>query len=366
MAAPQPVSDKPEVAQQYVAQIALSAALAQAITSLWLATKPLGSPEAMRRFTTGLYALLPQFGAGARTLATDYYRNVRKAAGLADASKIKPVDLPPRPVVDAGLRWALRENAETSRTVRLEAARLLEQVPRGNAPDQMMIRSNAAAVVRPSPQETAAEIEAKILADIQAALQKAVEDVAREQIVQAVEGDDKAIGYRRVARPDACAWCLTLAIRTSTRKGLATDWVNGSGGSISRDAALSTPGADGDVHFGVYKSRAAAGQTPAGSDEVNRYHDHCHCIVEPIFSAADTPPQWVLDTKRFYEDATADSGKGEHLNDFRRALYAKRHGKEPAPPKAPVGPLPATPPAAQVNDLLDRLDAAMATHRPAA
>lgn len=317
MATPQ-VSDKPEVEQQYLAQLAISTAAAQSLASLWGATNPLDSADALARFASGANVLMSQFAGASSSVATDYYRNLRRSAGLADAVRVPQVVIPPPSVVDAGIRWATRE------------------------------RPAEVADVEPIDPGAAA------LADIQAKIQKAIDDAARDWIVQAVEGDDRALGYRRIARPGACYWCLSLAIRSTTRKGLATDWA-GKG----RDVQVSESGAAGDKHYGVYKSRVAAGQTPVGSDEVNTFHDNCHCTVEPIFSAGDMPADWVLEMDRFYADSTEHSAKGQHLNDFRRALNARRRGEEPAAP-APTPITPAAPPADQINAILDRLNAAMA------
>ena len=84
----------------------------------------------------------------------------------------------------------------------------------------------------------AADLEADVLARVERAMEKAVLDVGREQVVEAVRGDELALGFRRVARPGACYWCISLCLRRSTR------------------------GETGDQHLGVYKSRASAGQLP--------------------------------------------------------------------------------------------------------
>lgn len=224
----------------------------------------------MRAFRAGAAALVTQFAQAARVTAIDYYRNLRQSSGIPGVPIIRPVELPPTSMVDAGIDWAMRDFMQKT--------------------------------------------EAEIMAKVEAAMAKAVLDIAREQAVDAVEGDDRALGFRRVTRPDACYWCITLSLRRSTRGG------------------------EGDQHLGVYKSRASAGQLPPNAKgEVNRYHNNCHCSVEPVFAIGDVEmPDWLRDMDRLYEQATANSKSGERLNDFRRALAAVRRGETPGTPQGPT------------------------------
>lgn len=269
MATPR-VSEVPEVQRQYVAQLALSAALVKALRQMWAATSPLNSVGGMRAFRAGVAALVVQFAQAARVMAADYYLNTRAAAGVPGVPAIQTVELPPTSLVDAGIDWAMRDYLDKT--------------------------------------------EAAILAKVEAAMTKAVLDVAREQVVAAVEGDDQALGFRRVARPDACYWCISLCLRRSTRGG------------------------EGDQHLGVYKSRESAGQLPPNpKGEINRYHDNCNCAVEPVFTIGDVEiPNWLREMDDLYERATANSRKGERLNDFRRAIAALRRGETPPRPTGPA------------------------------
>ena len=305
MATPQ-VSENPEVQQQYLAQLALGAAMTQSISALWEASVPMASPEALARFTNGLYVVLGQLVPTSASIAMDYYRNIRRKAGVPGTIKLRPVPAPPRSLVEADVRWATRERPEVS----------------------------------------AADLEAAVLADIQKSITKALDDIARDQTVDAVAGDEKALGFRRVARPDACYWCIVLATRTTTRTAERSDDREG---FVYGD----------ETHFGVYKTRDAAGQLPASAGEVNRYHNDCHCTVEPIFAAADDVPGWVRDMKKLYDDSTVNSAKGQHLNDFRRALTDYRNGVTPPPVEMPMVGSPPVAAAEQIVAILDRLDAAM-------
>lgn len=295
MATPQ-VSENPEVQQNYLAGLALGAAVAEIVSGLWAATMPLESAAAMARFTNGLLIVGEQFGGVAASIGEDYYRNLRREAGVTTTLKLPEPVLPTKAEIDADIAWAMRERDELADDVNATYA--------------------------------------AILVDIQAETEKAVLNVMRTRVVQAVEGDEKALGFRRVCRPDACYWCISQAIRTSTRGGAE--------------------------HFGVYKSRASAGQLPAGASELNRFHTKCKCEVEPVWSPAESIPDWLGDLKTLYADSTVDSAKGESLNDFRKTLTAHRNGEDRPAPAAPVSIPTSNPAAAQIAAILDRLAEATA------
>lgn len=316
MATPQ-VSENPEVQQQYLAQFALAGAVSESVASLWSSLEPLASVANLARFADALFAVAGQFAPASASLAADSYRNVRREAGVARTLALPPIQSLKRIQIDAGVDWAMRERASAGTEV--------------------------------------ADLRAAILADMQAATEKAVLDAGRDLVVQAVEGDERALGFRRIARPDACYWCLTQAFRSTTRRGLAIDW-DGKG----RDPALSEAGADGERHYGVYKSRVAAGQMPKGAKGVNRFHYRCRCTVEPVFSPATTIPDWLADMETLYADSTVNSGKGEHLNDFRRALRKHRDGEAPEPVALPTPAVVPAKPDQRVIALVDALSAAMA------
>ncbi|HET9500363.1 MAG TPA: hypothetical protein VFO98_08885 [Marmoricola sp.] len=282
----------PATAQQYATQVAITAALVGALRGLWPSANPLSSPAALSSYREGVAVVVDRFAALSAQTAADYYQTLRRTDAVPGTYRPRLVEPPPRSLVDAGIDYALRA-------------------------------------------ESAEDIEAAIMARVDSVMQKAVADIAREQVVDAVEGDEKAIGFRRIPRPDACSWCLSLAIRSSTR------------------------GAKGERHIGVYKSRESAGQLPPNvKGEVNRYHNNCHCVVEPVFSPVEQLPDWLADVEQLYSDATEHSERGESLNDFRRALAARRRGEEPTPVPTP-SLAPTTAPRDALQALLGRIEASM-------
>lgn len=303
MATPPRVSENPATQRNYVAQLTIAAALSVAVRRLWESLNPLSSSDALAAFGAGARAIVEQFAQAAVVVAGDNYLATRHAAGFTDPIRLPAVSSVPAAKVDKELAWIERQIAADM-----------------------------------------AAIEAQLLKEADEAFQKAVADEARQFTVDAVAGDERALGFRRVPRPDACAWCLLLATRKTTRRGFAKD-VKG----VGRHG--------GDKHFGVYKSRASAGQLPAGAtSQVNRYHFNCHCTVEPVFDPAATVPDWLQDAADLY-DTTPDG-----LNGFRRALNAQRRGETPPDP-TPILPASTTSGqrehAAAVAGLLAQIDDAM-------
>ncbi|WP_436702397.1 hypothetical protein [Nocardioides sp. BYT-33-1] len=314
------VSDAPATQRQYVTQLALSAAAGQALRTLWTSIGPVSSEAAWRTFSAATRALMPQYGQVAASTALDNYRLARRDAGIATVPSLPRIAPMPASKIDAGLDWARRAYPDLD--AKLDAKR--------------------------------AEIENRIRGRAEAAMQKALLDEARETTIAAVIGDDKALGYRRVPRPGACAWCLALAVRKTSRRGLAKDFDR-----------YGTPGVmGGEEHWGVYKSRAAAGQTPIGSTQVNRFHrGKCRCVVEAIFSTDFVVPDWLHEVDELYNDS-------DDFNDFRRRLNAQRNSQDGgqddgqgdgAEPRDPAVPPPAVQPArvAAVSTLLADIDTAM-------
>jgi hypothetical protein len=307
------VSDNPAVQQQYAAQLAVTAAVVQALRALWAALRPLSSPEGLARYRQGVSVLVEQYAGAAASVATDFYRDARAEAGVPGAVDIPPTPGPPQSQVDASMDWALRQAEEQMQALLAD------------------LESQVATEV----EQQMAQLEAEAQQRMEAAAQKMVTDTAREQVVAAVEGDAQAIGYRRVPRPDACYWCLTLAFRTSTRKGLAKDFTKYGPGTMGAD-----------VHYGVYKSRESAGQIPPDAKgNTNRFHDNCHCVIEPVFDAVNVLPVWLHDMKALYDQS-------DDLSDFRRRVRAHRNGETPEAPSVPI-PAAANPPSEQIAALLD-------------
>lgn len=267
------VSENPEVEAHYATQAALSVALLTALRRLRPIANPLVGPDAEARYREGVAALVDQFSLASISLGADYYEDMRADAGVDSPFRMNLVEPPVRDLIDAGIDWALSARIE------------LDEITAS----------------------TEAEIDALAAQfRVEAAMQKAVMDSGRAQVVAAIEGDELALGFARVANPDGCYWCIAQAIRRN-----------------------------GDGRLGVYKSRESAGQLPPNeAGEVNRFHNNCQCQVVPIFAPDYELEPGLAELEALYKQSTENSKKGQRLNDFRKALTAMRNG-ESAPTSTP-------------------------------
>lgn len=84
----------------------------------------------------------------------------------------------------------------------------------------------------------------------------------RSAIDTNVQADRRALGYQRVTRSGACAFCALLAGRGP-----------------------------------VYKSERSAG------GDGHRYHDYCHCQTEPVYSRSSALPESSAAYRKAYDQA---------------------------------------------------------------
>lgn len=83
----------------------------------------------------------------------------------------------------------------------------------------------------------------------------------RSALERGIQSDTAALGYQRVTRAGACAFCALLAGRGP-----------------------------------VYKTARSAG-------DGHRYHDHCHCQTEPVYSRSSAMPPTSAAYRQAYEEA---------------------------------------------------------------
>jgi hypothetical protein len=282
---PTQVSDDPNVQQHYVTQVAVTAALLEQLQALWPTVEPLESAAALAQYLDEAAGITRTFSEASISLSADYYEALRDAqvGGLPYRTDVIPV--PDEDYFRAAIARAAREaEAEVERE---------------------------AALIREATQRKVDEVAQKLAADF-----------GRDQVVASLAGDDAALGFRRIARPEACYFCLSLAIREP-----------------------------------LYKTRSTAGQvlSPNTSAQVNRYHYNCQCQVVPVFTREVVLESHLQDAQDLYDRATENSRRGQRLNDFRNALAASRRGEEPPSPLADV-PTPTGPsPNEQLAALLGRL-----------
>ena len=87
--------------------------------------------------------------------------------------------------------------------------------------------------------------------------------------------------------------------------------------------------------------------------DTNRFHNNCHCVVEPIFDAASVPLPWLVEMRDTYNDT-------DDFNHFRRVIEARRRGQDiPDPRPQLAAPSASSEQVSAVANLLANIDAAM-------
>lgn len=185
MAAPR-VSDNPEVQQHYVTQMALTAALVQALRRLWPMLKPSTVITTADHYKAGVAALVDQYSLAAASLSADYYDALRSQAGVAAPFHMPMVDPPPDGQVAHYVDWA---------TTGLDRA---------------------------TTAKTFDELAGMVQSKVEAVSQKFVADTGRNEIIAAIEADTQARRWARVTRPNACYFCRMLATRGAVYRSEAT------------------------------------------------------------------------------------------------------------------------------------------------
>jgi hypothetical protein len=122
---------------------------------------------------------------------------------------------------------------------------------------------------------------ARALVTISGAAGRIILDGGRQTVLLTIESDREALGWMRVTHGKTCAFCAMLASRGP-----------------------------------VYKSRRSAGDARS---RPARFHDHCDCTVEPVYSTATTWPAASRRAEELWASSTVGLGGQEARNAFRAA-----------------------------------------------
>lgn len=279
MATPPRVSDDPDVQAHYVAQAGLGALLVARIRSVW--GRLAGVPD--ETVVDVVEALVTQFGGASVSLSADFYEDMRAKAGVSGSFRTPVVDPPSREWVESSIGWALDVPAVEEPVVEDDTDDV------DVAPESSIVWDDEDTDTVSTETEV---VEDPRLARVAAAAEKMVADVGRNELIEAIEADNKARGWARVTRPGACAFCLLMATRGA-----------------------------------VYKDQGAAGRD-ANSKFVGagnfKFHNNCHCTIQPLFGRIYEPPEHIREAKKLYRDAT--KGESDKVNAFRRALEGREDG----------------------------------------
>ncbi|MGI5245425.1 hypothetical protein [Dactylosporangium sp. CA-139066] len=106
-------------------------------------------------------------------------------------------------------------------------------------------------------------------------------DAGRDRLDRSVRADDAALGWHRVTSGKACYFCAMLASRGA-----------------------------------VYKTARSAGRD-------HRYHDHCACTQEPMFSRKSAMTPEAERYRALWDQSTQGKSGAEAVNAFRLALESQ-------------------------------------------
>lgn len=238
------MSQASRAAEQQTAQRGLLAELVRELAEVWAIIRLGAFATTIPQWIAAVQLLIRQYAAMSATLAGDSYDVERNLAQVGGRFTFPTPDPPLQEKVEASLRWATRD--------------LWIPEQRDPPPIEQRLR--------------AAEVKAA------GAAQKVVADAGRDAVIAAVEDDPEALGWFRVAAPNACSFCRVLAIRGP-----------------------------------VYESQETADF---------QAHDSCSCTAAPVFQGQTwEPPADVAEWRRLYQDSTR--GERNKLKAFRRAVEGR-------------------------------------------
>jgi hypothetical protein len=236
-----------EAQDAQAAQAALITLMIAELNAIWDQLDIASPAETLEQWIEAATAIIEDYAVAMGALAQEMYLAARDDSGAESDYDPAPIEPPSDDEIEEMLRWALSEAWND-----------------GSLDDA---RDN-----------------------LEAGAEKLVLDTGRQTTAEAAVEDPQARGWARVARPDACSFCLLLATRG-----------------------------------GVYDSHDTATETISGES----YHSHCRCVAVPVFEG--TPyelPGYLQRWRRiYYESARGYSGK-DALNAFRRAVYRERRKAE--------------------------------------
>lgn len=255
MAAPR-ASDNPEVQQHYAAQFALSLAISAQLRKLWPALDPERLSETVPALVRGGAAVGGHASQASISLAADFYENLRFDA-IPVGYQAPTID----PPTITSLESQLRDATDV----------MLKQIP--TLVDDLYL----------------AEMTAQIQATADAVIQESVADSSIDELFAAMASDRQALGWARVTRAGACAFCRMLATRGP-----------------------------------VYRTKQTANFR--AHVPIDGRGGVCHCQAEPLFgkhfeAAAHTRADIAL-----WERVTADVPTDQKFNEFRRAVEGRSDG----------------------------------------
>jgi hypothetical protein len=230
----------------------------------------------------GTAALVAELSSAAASLAADHFEAMRDQAQVVQPFRVPIIDLPAQPAIENEL-------------------------------------DRVAAEILDGMSDDIEALQRAIEAQIEGSAQKMIADAASDELLAAVESDPQAIGWARVTRPGACAFCLMLATR----------------GPVYRK--------EGTANFRAHAPINGRGGT-------------CHCTAEPLWRGKYEPPAHVREAQALWKTSTKGRSGKDAIRAFRRALEGGNLRERPIP----IPAAPAVSQRDQFNALMGQIDALMA------
>ncbi len=138
----------------------------------------------------------------------------------------------------------------------------------------------------------------------------------RDLLEASSRADRAVIGWARVTDADPCWFCAMLASRGAVYRNF---WTARYSGRASRRKAAAPTAPAGWEDWSP--EQLAEWETSKG---LNRFHDHCHCTLVPVYSRTDWVPEAARQYRELYAEVTEGLNAPEARAAFRAAMEARR------------------------------------------
>jgi hypothetical protein len=288
--------------EQQAAQTGLIVLMLRELAGTWRLLDFRRLAATMPRWAAVVVGVVSRYGEVSGGLALDYYDAEREAAGAGGNGPFPLLREVDPGQVEQSLRWATKGLWDQDLLdAAVDVDRLLAELAGEEdiADLDALYEDDLAALgegrigeaikepeAEPTREDGASQVRAA-RTKVDGIATRLVTEIGRGAIIDAAAEDRQAVGVARLAAPDACAFCRTMAIR------------------------------------GVkYKDEQAAGRSAntrfVGAGEF-KYHDHCRCWATPVFEGEEWQPQPQIELwERQYQQARAMPG--DTIANFYRLL----------------------------------------------
>ncbi len=235
--------------------------------------KDLPVAEVRNLLTTVMPELVQPYLSAADELAATWYEDLRRAVGARGT--FYPQSFTPSV-----------QNLQANAVARWAVDPLVPQETTSAQQDAYGGQTLVPTLTEPDPDA--------VIRRLAGAVQRMIYDASRGLVEGNAVRDPARTGYQRVARTGCCAFCGMLASRGAVYR---TETAGGRVVGRGKDVSASF-NADGSRKRG-----GLAGGVKARGEQVlgNTYHDHCHCVVMPVFVGTELAEVARIERDRFQQ-----------------------------------------------------------------